>query len=84
MPVKIPHAFVEIRAITTAITMFQSTKPAQSFRCLFYATSSQVMKPLDKTSFQFHNLFHQFHSMKTCAMNTNSSKIQKFPEIFAI
>ena len=52
------------------------------FSRLVYATSSQVIKTLDKTSFQFHNLFH---TMKTCAMNTKSSiVVQKFPKSFAM
>ena len=46
------------------------------FLRLVYATSNQVIKPLDKTSFQFYN---SFRSAKTCAMNAKSSIIQKFP-----
>ena len=60
MPVKIPHALMEIPI----------DESHRIFSMLVYATSSQVIKPLDKTSFQFHNLFH---TMKTCAMNTKSS-----------
>ena len=48
---------------------------------LVYATSSQVIRPLDKTSFQFHNLFHTINS---CAMNTKSGRIEKFPKSFAM
>ena len=51
------------------------------FLRLVYATSNQAIKPLDKTSFQFYNLFH---TMKTCAMNAKSSIIQKFPKSIAI
>ena len=46
------------------------------FLRLVYATSNQVIKLLDKTSFQF-NLFR---TMKKCAINAKSSKIQKFPK----
>ena len=57
MPVKIPHTFVEIER-------FQSTndETRRIFSMLVYVSSSQVIKPLDKTFFQFHNLFH---TMKT-------------------
>ena len=49
----------------------------ETFSRLVYATSSQVIKTLDKTSFQFYNLFR---TMKTCAMNAKSNIIiQKFP-----
>ena len=47
---------------------------------LVYATTSQVIKPLDKTSFQFYNLFR---TMKTCAMNAESSIIVKLPKSIA-
>ena len=51
------------------------------FLRLVYATSNQVIKPLDKTSFQFYNLFR---TVKICAMNAKSSIIQKFPKSIAI
>ena len=51
------------------------------FSRLVYATSNQGIKPLDKASFQFYNLFR---TMKTCAMNAKSSIIQKFPKSIAI
>ena len=41
-----------------------------------YATSSQVIKPLDKTSFEFYKLFR---NEQTFAMNVKSSTIQKLP-----
>ena len=51
------------------------------FLRLVYANSNQVIKPLDKTSFQFYNLFR---TMKYCAINAKSSIIQKFPKSISI
>ena len=51
------------------------------FLRLVYATSNQVIKPFDKTSFQFYN---SFRTMKNCAMNAKSSIIQKFPKSISI
>ena len=51
------------------------------FLRLVYATSNQVIKPLDKTFFQFYNLFR---TMKNCAINAKSNIIQKFPKSISI
>ena len=48
---------------------------------LVYVTSSQVIKPLDKTSFQFYNVFR---SKKAYAMNAKSSIILEFLKSIAI
>ena len=45
---------------------FEMGKVGRGLPSLVYATSSQVIKPLDKTSCQFYYLFY---TMKTYAMN---------------
>ena len=55
-------------------------RPRLSKACLRHF-KSKVIKPLDKTSFQLHNLFC---TMKTYAMNAHSSIIQKFLKSIAI
>ena len=60
---------------------FSISKIGQGLPNLVYATSSQVIKSLDKTSFQFYTLLR---TVKTCATNAQSSIIQKLLKSIAI
>ena len=57
---------------------FPIGKIGRGLPSLFYATSSQIIKHLDKTSFQSCNLFR---TMKTYATNAKSSLIQNFSRV---
>ena len=60
---------------------FPISKIGRSLPSLVYGTSNQGIKLLDKSCFQFNNLFR---TMKTCAMNAEGSKLQKSPKSIAI
>ena len=68
MPVKIPNDFVEIKRFQQNLLNLVG---------VFYATSNQVMKPLDKASFQF--IASLFPAMRTCTRNAKNGVIQNRP-----